>query len=160
MGRACTVCQHPARAAIDQALAAGAAPFALARQYSSLSEPALRRHKQEHLPATLAKAHEAGEVARADDLLADVRALQGQTLAILAGAEDAKDYGLALRAIGEARKNLELLAKLLGDLDERPMVNLLVSPEWVTLRGRIVTAIRPHPAAFAALAEVLDADAG
>jgi hypothetical protein len=33
---------------------------------------------------------------------------------------------------------LELLGKLAGELDERPVVNLNVSPEWLELRAVIV----------------------
>ena len=158
MPRPCSVCTHPERAAIDRALVGGEAPFALARRYSSLSEPALRRHKGDHLPATLAQAHEAGEVARADDLLGQVRGLQETTLGILKTAEEAGKLTVALGAIREARSNLELLAKLLGEIDDRPQVAILVtSPEWLALRARLVTALLPYPEARAAAAEVLSA---
>src|SRR5207248_6485711 len=99
MPRVCTVCAHPERAAIDRALVAGEGPYALARRYSPLSEPALRRHKKDHLPATLALARDAGEVARADDLLGQVRDLQRRALAILERAEGAGQLGVALGAI-------------------------------------------------------------
>ncbi len=52
------------------------------------------------------------------------RDLQGRALATLLKAEETKELNVALRAIrearGEARGNLELLAKLLDELDERP----------------------------------------
>ncbi len=40
-------------------------------------------------------------------------------------------------------------------LDERPQVVLVQSPEWVALRGVIVAALAPHPAARLAVAEAL-----
>jgi hypothetical protein len=113
------------------------------------------RHKAEHVPATLAKAQEAQEVARADDLLADVRALQARTLAILNAAEASEQHRTALSAIREARSNLELLAKLLGELDERPTVNLVLSPEWLELRAVVVGALEPHPDARGAVLKAL-----
>jgi hypothetical protein len=66
-----------------------------------------------------------------------------------------------LGAIREARGNLELLAKLLGELDERP-VNVLLSPEWLNLRTVIVTALEPHPEARGAVLEAIEdkSDAG
>jgi hypothetical protein len=92
-------------------------------------------HESGAIPSFLAKAQEAREVAKADDLLSDVRGLQERALGILDKAEDAGDRRTALGAIREARGNLELLAKLLGELDERP-VNVLLSPEWLNPEDR------------------------
>jgi hypothetical protein len=73
-----------------------------------------------------------------------VRDLQAHTLAILEAAEHTHQHRTALSAIREARGNLELLAKLLGELDDRPMVNVLISPEWLELRAVIVGALEPY----------------
>src|ERR671913_1931176 len=128
MPRSCTICEHPERGAIDEALVGGASNRSAASLYD-VSEAAVRRHKANHLPAKLVMAQAAEEVAQADDLLQQVRDLQGRALAILGKAEAAGDLRTALGAIREARGNLELLAKLLGELDERPVVNVDVSPE-------------------------------
>jgi hypothetical protein len=103
----------------------------------------------------LAKAREAKEVAQADNLLDQLKDLQRRTLAILQAAEQDNDHGMALKAIKEARGNLELLAKLLGELQERQVINILVAPEWVSLRAVILTALEPYPEAKHALAEAL-----
>jgi hypothetical protein len=116
----------------------------------------VRRHKGNHLPATLAKAHEAEEVAHADGLLADVRSLQARTLAVLEAAELSHEHRTALAAIREARSNLELLAKLLGELDERPVVNLNVSTEWLELRAVLVTALEPYSDARGAVLRAIE----
>ena len=155
MPRSCLICQHPDRESIDKALARQASNRELARIYS-LSESAVRRHKGNHLPAKLAKAHEAEEVAHADDLLRQVRALQSKTLSILLRAEGAGDLRTALSAVREARSNLELLAKLSGELDERPVVNLNVSPEWLELRTVIVGALEPYSDARGAVLRAIE----
>jgi len=90
-------------------------------------------------------AEKAAELVEADNLLDQVGDLQRRALAILDRAEEAGELKTALSAIREARGNLELLAKLLGELDERPVVNLNVSPEWLELRTVIVGALEPHP---------------
>jgi hypothetical protein len=54
------------------------------------------------------------------------------------------------------RGNLELLGKLAGELDERPVVNLNISPEWLELRAVIVGALEPHPAAHTAVLRALE----
>src|SRR5215210_8894002 len=144
MPRACTICVHENRHTIDRALVGGETLRTISDRFA-VSKTALIRHKDEHLPAKLVMAQAAEEVAQADDLLDQVRDLQGRALAILDKAEEAGELRTALSAIREARGNLQLLAKLLGELDERPQVNVLVSPEWLELRAVIVTALGPHP---------------
>jgi hypothetical protein len=107
------------------------------------------------VPAVLAQAVEAADVAHADDLLAQVRDLQSRALAILAAAEAQGDLRTALGAIREARGNLELLAKLLGELDERPQVNLIVTPDWLRMRAAILATLAPYPEARVAVAAAL-----
>ena len=155
MPRSCTVCNHPNLEDIDRALVAGEANTALSSLFA-VSEQALRRHKGSHLPAKLVMAQAAEEVAQADDLLDQLKDLQRRTLAILEAAESTNQHRTALSAIREARSNLELLAKLLGELDERPTVNVLVSPQWVELRAVIVTALEPHPEALRAVVGALE----
>lgn len=153
MPRTCTVCSHPEREAIDRALAEGVAFPALVAEHG-VSKDALSRHKTRHLPAVLVKAAEAEEVARADDLLSEVRGLQARTLSILEAAEATREYRTALSAIREARSNLELLAKLVGELDESPTVNVLIAE---SVQVAILSALEPHPQAKRAVAESLAA---
>jgi hypothetical protein len=148
-------CSHPESEAIDGALVLGTALSALSAKYR-VSEDAMGRHKANHLPAKLARAREAEEATRADDLLRQVRALQSKTLGILLRAEGAGDLRTALAAVREARSNVEFLAKLSGELDERPVVNLNVSPEWVELRALIVTALEPYSDARGAVLTAIE----
>jgi hypothetical protein len=155
MPRRCTVCDHPERHGIDEALVTGAPYRSVAKRFG-LSESAVYRHKVEHLPAHLLRAKEVEEAAKADDLLDQVRNLQAHALDILGRAEEAGDLRTALAAISQARGNLELLGKLAGELDERPVVNVLVSPEWLELRAVIVGALGPHPGAREAVLRALE----
>jgi hypothetical protein len=141
--RTCTICEHPEMEAIDRALVGETSNRSVASLFD-VSEAAIRRHKANHLPAKLLMAEKAAEVVQADNLLEQLRDLQQSTLNILAEAEQAKQYRTALGAIREARGNLELLAKLLDELDEGPTVNVLISPEWVELRAVIVGALEPY----------------
>ena len=155
MPRRCTVCDHPESHSIDETLVTGAPYRSVAKRFE-LSESAVYRHKTEHLPVHLLKAREVDEVAQADDLLEQPRNLQAHALDILERAEKAGDLRTALAAISQARGNLELLGKLAGELDERPMVNLNVSSEWLELRAVIVGALEPHPAAHKAILRALE----
>lgn len=160
MPRRCTVCSLPERGEVDKAIVGGASNRSLASLYD-VSEAAIRRHAANHLSETLAKAGEAREVARGEELLADIRSLQERTLAILEAAEKMRRHGTALSAIREARHNLELLAKLVGQLNDAPQINVIVSAEWVKIRGAVVGALSPYPEARAAVsATLLEIEAG
>ncbi len=152
MPRPCAVCLHAERSAIDKALVAGEPVTRLSALFR-VSPDSLDRHKANHLPAALAKAKEAGEVARADDLLRDVRALRSKAVALLLRAEREGDLRTALAGVSEARNCLELLAEMEGELDRRPVVNVLMMPEWVAIRAALLAALRPYPDARAAVAE-------
>jgi len=100
-------------------------------------------------------AEKAEEAAHADSLLEQVGDLQRRALAILGKAEEAGELRTALSAIREARGSLELLAKLLGELDERP-VNVLISAEWIELRAVIVGALEPYSDARGAVLRAIE----
>lgn len=159
MPRQCTVCQHNEREAINRELAGNTAIPALAAKYR-VSEDALLRHKANHLPRALAKAHEAEEVAHADDLLQQVRQLRGKAVSLLLKAEAAGDYRTALAGIREARSCLELLLEVEGELNRAPVVNLTLSVEWQQTRQIILHALSGHPEAKQAVVLALSASTG
>jgi hypothetical protein len=154
MPRHCTVCDHPERGEIDRLLVGGEPYRSIAKQFS-LSESAVYRHKS-HLSGTLIKAKEAEQVTQADNLLDQIRDLQKKALSILSKAEAAKDYRAATGAIREARGCLELLAKLLGELNERPQINILIAPEWLSLRTVLLEALEPYPEARISVSTALE----
>lgn len=155
-GRPCTVCGHPQRVEIDKLLAPTDANFAaISRQFAGISEDALKRHKESHIAASLVKAEGIKEVAEANTLLADIRALREKATTILEKAEKAGDLKTALLGIREARGCIELLAKVEGQLDDRPQINVLINPEWISLKSQIITILKEHPAALEALADAL-----
>ncbi len=160
MGRICTVCTSPHREEIDKALIAGEPVRSVASRYVTIGRMAIQRHKDEHLPQTLAKAHEAGEVAHADDLLQQVRQLRGKAISILLQAERAGDLKTALMGVREARACVELLLEVEGELNRAPVVNLTLSVEWQQTRQIILHALSGHPEAKQAVVLALSASTG
>ena len=156
MPRVCTICTHDKRDAIDAALLSEEALRNIAQRFGT-SPTALHRHKDKHIPPHLAKATEAAEVVKADSLLDRLQNLNTETMLILREAREGGDNELSLKAIARAEKQLELQAKLLGELNEGTTVNVLVAPEWLELRARIVKTVAPYPQAAQALARALDA---
>lgn len=158
MSRQCSVCIHPDRDAIDKALVAGEPYRDIAGRYG-LSRSAVERHKNNHIPAMLAKAVEVKaekEVVRAGDLLDEVNSLKDRALTILDTAEKAEDWRTALGCIKEARGSIELLARMIVALQASTEVDVLRSPEWLELRQRIITTLQPYPEAKEALVRALD----
>ncbi len=154
MPRVCTICTHPEREAINQALVAGE-PYRVIAQRFAASPDAVYRHKIDHIPPALAKATEAKETALADDLLAQVKALRGKSISILQKAEAAGDLRTALLGIREARSCIELLAEMEGELNRNPVINLYLSQEWIEVRAVLLQALSDFPEARAAAALAL-----
>jgi hypothetical protein len=154
MPRTCTVCTHAERAAIEAALVAGTAFRTIADRFC-VSKTALIRHRAEHIPASVAAAQEARLEAQALDVVKQLKAINGTALSILSDARKSGDNELALRAMDRVHRQIELQAKLLGEIDDRPQVNILVAPEWLAVRAALMQALVPFPDARAAAAAAL-----
>jgi hypothetical protein len=151
----CTVCAHPEVEKINTALIQGEPLRSIASRFGTVGRMAIQRHKEDHLAQTMIKAKEAGEIAHADDLLKQVKALQGKATSLLLKAEKEGDIRTALAGIREARGCVELLAKLTGELAAQPVVNVTITAEWLSIRSVILNALEGHPAARIEVARAL-----
>jgi hypothetical protein len=154
MTRTCTICVHPERAKIEAALVSGTAYRVIASQFG-VGNNAIQRHAADHVKQQIAEHQEARDAAQALDVVKQLKAINGVTLAILNTARAAGEPELALKAIDRVQKQIELQAKLLGDLDERPQINILVSTEWLTVRSALMRALAPYAEARLAVAAAL-----
>ena len=121
----------------------------VAKQYG-VDDSAVQRHRQ-HIPELLVKASQAMEVVEADHLIDQMRGLQQRALGILDKAEEADDLRTALTAIAQARGNLELLAKLQGELQQEGTINIntiVTSKAFVKLQSYVVSALSLYPDAL------------
>lgn len=153
MGRQCTICAHDDRDSIDRAIVSGVGYRDISQRHTGITISAISRHKSGHVSPSLTALAAAESTEHGLDLLSQLRNLSGKVLTILEAAEADGKPGVALAAVREARSLVELVARLTGELDERPVtvVNLQASAEWVELRSLILSALRPHPAALAAV---------
>ncbi len=156
MPRVCSVCKHERRADIDAALLAEEPLRNIAQRYGT-SATALHRHKDGHVSQRLAKAKDAEEITQADTLLERLIELNTETRAVLADAKLEGNGVLRLQAIARLEKQFELEGKLLGELQSGPVVNVTVSPEWLTLRAVVIAALHPYPDAAQAVSRALTA---
>jgi hypothetical protein len=154
MPQTCTICRHEQRGEIDEALVARQSFRHIAARYGT-STGALQRHNA-HLPANLAKAHAAKEAAQADSLLGQLLEINRETRAILREArESPKGQGVALLAITRVEKQIELQAKLLGELKDGPQVSVHIDQQWILIEKCILDALAPFPEARIAVADAL-----
>lgn len=114
MPRTCLLCRHPERPAIEAAVVSGE-PYRRIASRAGVSEAAVRRHRP-HVAAAIVKAKDAEEKVSGDALLRQIQDIQRRTLRILTKAEKADDARHALVAIHQARENVALLSRLLGEL--------------------------------------------
>lgn len=159
MSNACTICNHPQRGLIEQDMTTGMPNTKTAAKWG-LSKDAVRRHKGTHLSAALKTVISRRDTAGAASALDRLEGLHARAERVLSAAEAEGQASLSLAAIKELRGIVELLAKLTGELDERPTVQVLnvsTSPEWLATRERMVRALQPFPEAAQAVALALGA---
>ncbi len=155
MSRSCTICSHPAREIIDSALVRRVPYRNLAERFS-VSQTALSRHLNDHLAEYVRQAlseygHDKG-VKVLDKLAAMLERLD----AFLDKAEQRED-ALEFRAVAsEWRKQLELIAKLQGELAQEGTVTIINSPEYIEARTLIIQALEPYPQARGAVVRALE----
>lgn len=120
MARVCTVCTHPDRAAIDEAVAANRGSIrGVARQHR-LSPDALERHAKSHLPQTVALAVRAVEETRADNLVDLLHEALSDARRLRAAAEAQGDIRCAVaasRSLFDVSDRLERVAEKLAQVE-------------------------------------------
>jgi hypothetical protein len=140
----CSVCDHPNLRAITTDLMARASYRTIESRYS-VSRAAIDRHVRKHvtkgLKLLMAAERESLAVQTLADadavtrpVLSEMRNLNARALRILNDAEAAQDRPTALHAIRECRRNLELIAKLTGELDPRAAGETPGAPLSITVQ--------------------------
>ena len=155
MPRTCSVCGHPERTSIDGALVRRTPYREITRRFG-VGKDALSRHLNDHIAPAVAKIREEEEARGALDVVKQLKVINTASLGILMEARNRGDADTTLKAVDRMLKQLELVAKLAGTLDERPRININMNPEWLELRAVIVAALEPHAAARDAVLRALE----
>jgi len=153
MARICTVCAHSDVEEIDRRLVSGDSIAGIARDFA-VSEDSLRRHFDNHVSKILSASPSAKDIINGDNLLDQLQAARDKALALLdmaIAAGDTKVYGPPSSYLSEIRQQIKLWAELEGKIAAQPTINVLLLPEWLTLREQIVAALRPYPEALEAV---------
>jgi hypothetical protein len=143
MARTCLICSHSKRKEMEGAYLNHQPVSAIARDHR-VSRDCLRRHLETHLSDRLAAAAQRKEVAAGSELLDRLLELNKISRAILAESYKAGERGLALKAIARLENQLELEARLIGELRDRQVnvQNVIVDPETAERIARMYLARR------------------
>ncbi|MEM9553708.1 MAG: hypothetical protein AAGC60_05570 [Acidobacteriota bacterium] len=170
------MCAHPQRVEIDKALIDSTGYREIADRFG-LSRSAVHRHRENHLSETLRRAQAADRQAtvahgrqlldrrqaqededdrHALDVTKQLKAVNAACLEVLREARANNDPAVLLRAVDRITRQIELQAKLLGEIQDTPTVNIAILPEWHGLRQVILDALTPYPDAKLAVVGALE----
>jgi len=152
MPRTCTICRHPERDAINASLVGGIGTYRGLGALYGVSTAALHRHRADHLPEVLTRARSLDEIATAESLADQVRALRGRTLRILAQAETDGDSKTQLSAIRELRALAELEAR--ASERSATVLHISVVEQYVVRLIEIVREVVPPEDLEAVIARI------
>ena len=102
------------------------------------------RHARKHLNRALRPAYSEAELSQAHDLRQKLEGLLAESERLKQKAEKRGDYRTALAAVRELCRLIELVAKLTGELNERPQTNVLVNLDADTARRIAETYLLRH----------------
>lgn len=123
MPRRCSVCIHPDRQQIDQAIVSGNSYRTVAQQFA-ISRDAVVRHRR-HLSVAVINPLSSGQISPPETLLAQLEELRSEAQRLKQKAEREGDYRAALAAVRELCRIVELVAKLCGQIDSRTETKIL-----------------------------------
>ena len=127
----CTICQHPQRQEIDQALNRRVRHPGCPRPGYSLSTSALHRHKA-HLQAKVSRAQgQLQDNLRQGCLFWLSQALE-MTMQTAQAAQAEGNGKLVLQALAQGTRLVTIILKQEFQLDDRVVYEILASPQWAT----------------------------
>jgi hypothetical protein len=130
----CTICQHPKRPDIDQALIAGSVTLAALSQEYGLSTSALHRHKA-HLQARVSRAQAQLQDNLRQGYIFQLSQFLEMAMQTAQAAQAEGNFKLVLQAIAQGTRLIKIILKQDFPLDSRLVYEILASPQWATQAG-------------------------
>lgn len=168
MGRKCLTCEHERRAEIELLLARHMPLSVIAKRFD-IAEPALCRHRSNHMPddmrARLAVADQIEDVdlealrrRESEGLLQSLVVQRARLYRLGDDARDAGDIRAAAQVENAITRAIELTAKLVGEIaqaNRHVSINFLGTDSYHLVRTALMQALRPYPDAARAVASAL-----
>lgn len=157
VGRPCRVCRSPQQDAVERALLGDDSLETISKRFE-ISVASLFRHRASHMRQKMRDTPQ--EERGGLDLFQQLRTINSVCLETLNNARARGDDRVVLLAVDRVLRQLELSAKLMGDMaSDQTTVNVLIG-EWPMLRQTIVHALEPYPEARLRVLESLNGHAG
>lgn len=159
-GRTCTICSHEKRHEIEAEIASGKSFRGISRHFS-VGADAVERHASTHLVKAIkevrqTQTQQSGSTAL--ERMGQAEKIVDEVITYSWGGETGKETRmpeLVLKALAESRRQVELRAKLEGELDEHS-ITITSIPEWRELRALLLDALSIHPQAKMAVIRALE----
>lgn len=164
----CKVCNHPNLTEIEGDMRANTPLLTMSKKWS-VSRESLRRHWKNHLsgqpqepsppPSVQPEKKKPPRkprkpVTRAEklDVMKELEDLYYEMKDILGEQREDGSTKYAIEAAAKMNQTLTTIAKILGELKEVE-INILVNPQWISMRQVIIDALEPYPDAKRAVLE-------
>jgi hypothetical protein len=134
----CTICQHPKRRDIDQALIAGSTTLAALSQEHGLSASALHRHKA-HLQANVNRAQDQLQNNLRQGCIFWLSQALEMAMATAKAAQTEGNFKVVLQALGHGTRIINLILKQDFQLDPKVVYGIMASDQWTAQ-----TDLLPH----------------
>ena len=130
----CSICNHPQRQKIDQALVAGSSTLTALGQEYGLSTSALQRHKA-HLQAKISRAQGQLQDNLRQGYIFQLSQFLEMAMQTARAAQAEGNSRLVLQALAQGTRLINILLKQDLQLDQRVVYEILASPQWATQAG-------------------------
>lgn len=159
MPLACRFCESSDREALETALLRREQTQAEVAKALGVTRRAVGHHLKKHVPEAVRLAISSGKATQAGiNVTHQLIEINQASRKILEEALEAKDASLALRAIDRVEKQLELQAKLLGDIETGVTVNVNQAPAYMEFRALVLNILDGYPEVKAKLVERLKSE--
>jgi len=155
------MCKHPDREELERKIASKELSMTAAAKLANSNKATVSRHMRNCVASRVRESMKPEPITvEGLNVVNALTTSHEKTLEILTDSLNDGDRRTALLAIQTENKQLELMAKLTGQLNEAPQLNILMNPEFMRLKSVILTTLAPYPDArlklSERLAEILD----
>ena len=156
---ACSICSHPDQQAIDRALALREVTQAEVSRELKISKTSVLRHVHNHLMPMLGDLLRRHRDAEGLDILSELQGLYIDLRDRYQAIIDLADRQAIPRYHNELRKDLELLARITGELETaRIQIDITQTQQFIEINQVILQALSDFPEARLAVAKALRVD--
>lgn len=146
MARSCAFCTHKDRQKLEESLITHTKTQAEVAGILGIDQSRVSRHMSQHVSRAVAEAiSQDQELEDGLNVTRQLIEINRAAREILSEARSKGDNYMALAAIARVEKQLELQAKLLGDIATGINIQIIQSPQFVEFKALILNTLNDYP---------------